>query len=40
MQSILIVGIIVFTDFVFGEIATKIRLPKVIEKISGTITKY
>jgi len=29
MQSTLIVGIIVFTGFVFGEIATKIKLPKV-----------
>lgn len=29
MQSILIVGIIIFTGFVFGEITTKIKLPKV-----------
>ncbi|MGA1790482.1 MAG: cation:proton antiporter [bacterium] len=29
MQSILIVGIIVFTGFIFGEIAEKLRLPKV-----------
>lgn len=29
MQAILIVGIVVFTGFIFGEIATKIRLPKV-----------
>jgi Kef-type K+ transport system membrane component KefB len=29
MQSLLIVGIIVFTGFIFGELATKIRLPKV-----------
>jgi len=29
MQSILIVGIIIFTGFIFGEIADKIKLPKV-----------
>jgi Kef-type K+ transport system membrane component KefB len=29
MQSPLLVGIIIFTGFVFGEIATKIKLPKV-----------
>ena len=29
MQSILIVGIIVFSGFVFGEIAEKFKLPKV-----------
>lgn len=29
MQSILIVGIIIFTGFIFGEIAQKIKLPKV-----------
>jgi Kef-type K+ transport system membrane component KefB len=29
LQSILIVGIIIFTGFIFGEIAEKIKLPKV-----------
>ena len=29
MYSILIVGVIIFTGFIFGEIATKIKLPKV-----------
>lgn len=29
MQSILIVGVIIFTGFVFGEIASKVKLPKV-----------
>ena len=29
MQSMLIVGIIVFTGFVFGELVAKIKLPKV-----------
>ncbi len=42
MQSILIFGIILITGYVFGEIATKIKLPKVTDmkdeegKASGT----
>ncbi len=29
MQSILVVGVIIFTGFIFGELAAKVRLPKV-----------
>jgi NhaP-type Na+/H+ or K+/H+ antiporter len=38
MQSMLIIGVIVFVGFVFGELATRVKLPKVTGYIIAGVT--